>query len=64
MNVPWNKYPFSKEEWEAFVPLNHSKFLKEHEFSYKHVPKCEDCNHVFFRCKCEDQEYKKKREIG
>lgn len=68
VNIIWSKYPLTQADWEEFAQLNHGKrckFLKEHKLQYNRgeVPRCEDCDHAFFNCKCLDEEYHKKREL-
>lgn len=50
-------------DWNYFASLSKGekrKFLKQHNLQYKDVPRCRKCKHVFFDCKCNDEEYKKR----
>lgn len=54
-------------DWKHYGTLSFGerrKFLKENGLQYRNVPTCKVCHHVFFNCKCNDEEYHKKIERG
>lgn len=66
MKVNWSKYPLSQELWELYKNsprVQRYKFLKEQGLQYSRgeVPRCEICNHGFFNCVCDNQEFQEKR---
>jgi len=62
----WSKQ-LSKDEWKHYGTLNiveRRKFLIEHNFHYKNVPRCKVCGHVFFRDFCNNEEGKSRVKLS
>ena len=68
MKVDWTQYPLSQELWEVYRNSSRTqryKFLKDRNLQYARgdVPRCEICNHGFFNCVCDNEEFQQKRKL-